>query len=238
MLYIFLSVVLMFSAAAANESNGSFDQIVQWARNNQYFKKLYFKLNEEEFVRLVKEGQNPKAVYIGCSDSRVLPDLLLGTKPGDLFVIRSAGNFVPTYDPNIPWDGVAATIEFAVEVLGIRDIIVCGHSHCGAIQGLYSPERVEKFDYIKKWIEFGQAAKKLAQERIPTTEQPEKLIDLTARLSVLFQLDHLLSYPYIRKKLEEGKVFLHGWYFTIEKGKLEYYDPQKGEYLSIKNIIK
>lgn len=235
-----LRLILCFIAIMPNlyAGKGSFDQIVQWAKNNQYFKKLYFKLHEDEFVRLVNEGQNPKAVYIGCSDSRVLPDLLLGTKPGDLFVIRNAGNFVPTYSTSIAWDGAAATLEYAIEVLNIRDVIVCGHSNCGAIQALYNPQGIDKFTYIKNWVQFGEEAKKLAQERLPTTEKPAELYDLTARLSVLFQLDHLLSYPTIRKRVEEGKVFLHGWYFTIEKGRLDYYDPEKGEYVSFQTIIK
>ena len=165
-MYIFFCFLWMASLYSVEDMktqtpSGSFDQIVQWAKNHQHFKQLYYKLHEEEFARLVKEGQNPKAVYIGCSDSRVLPDLLLGTKPGDLFVIRNAGNFVPTYDKSIPWDGVAATIEYAIEVLGIREIIVCGHSHCGAIQGLYTQKNSKTSITLKTGLNLDRTPKNL-----------------------------------------------------------------------------
>jgi carbonic anhydrase len=212
--------------------------LLQWAENHDLFKKVYFKSNEEQFVRLVEEGQSPKALFIGCSDSRIVPDLLLGTKPGDLFVVRTAGNFVPPFNPSIEWDGVAATIVFAVEVLGIKDVIVCGHSHCGAINGLYNLDRIGKFDYLPGWIKFGMKAKEIVEENIPDLSNVDERDDVTGRLSVLLQLDNLLTYPFISSKVDNGTLHLHGWFFSIEKGMIEYYDPVENRYISLDKWAK
>lgn len=233
-----LSLIFLSSLNLYGETPVQPEKFIQWAKNNQYFRKLEFKSHAQEFVRLVEQGQTPKALFIGCSDSRVVPDLLLGTNPGDLFVIRNAGNFVPTYNPEIAWDGVAASIVYAAEVLKIKEIIVCGHSHCGAIQGLYQSEKLKSFSYLNNWINFGIEAKKLVETKIVPLELNEETYDLTARLSVLFQLEHLLTYPEIKRKVEAGELFLHGWYNTLEKGKVEYYDPELGQFVLLDKLLK
>lgn len=204
-----------------------------YAKGHQAFKDVYFKLHEKEFINLVKHGQKPKALFIGCSDSRVDPSLITGLGPGDLFVIRTAGNFVPFLDEKLSWDGVAASLEYAVNVLGVKDIIVCGHSHCGAIKGLFMDLSDPKFTILKKWLKFGQEAKELTEKNCEE-ESKEECYAATEELSVVYQLEHLLSYPFVKKGVESNSLFLHGWYFRIETGEIYYYDPQKVEFVLLK----
>jgi carbonic anhydrase len=198
---------------------------LNYARGHQVFRDLYFKQHEQEFVRLVQEGQYPHTLFIGCSDSRVLPDLIIAARPGDLFVVRTAGNFVPFYDRNND-DGVSATIQYAIEVLGIKDIIVCGHSHCGAIRGLFEELNPDTLGILKRWLRYGEDAKRMTLLTIkPTTSKEEKL-ETAEKLSVIYQLEHLMSFPFIRQRVQQETLTLHGWYYKIETGEIEYYDPQ------------
>lgn len=222
----------VFNLEAGSEETTN--KILKWAHQHQYFRELDFKTHEKEFIRLAKEGQTPKALYIGCSDSRVLPELLTNTRPGDLFVVRSAGNFVPKWNPDIKWDGVAASIVYAVDVLNINVIIVCGHSQCGAIEGLFKSEDLKNIPYLNNWLQFGEAAKKIANTEKYDTK--EALYDATARLSVLFQLEHLLEYPTIKKRVKEGSMHLLGWYFDIKSGNLEFFDADKDIFVPMKSI--
>jgi len=110
---------------------------------NELFQKSYFKAHEKELLELVEKGQNPKALYIGCSDSRVLPNLITKSAPGDLFVIRNVGNFVAPYNPDESFHSTASAIEYAVSILKIKNLIVCGHTHCGAIEAIYNKDELE-----------------------------------------------------------------------------------------------
>ena len=210
----------------ASNEEGILNQTLNFARSHQTFKELDFKQHEAEFLRLVEEGQSPQTLFIGCSDSRIIPELVLSVRPGDLFVIRLAGNFVPPYNA-LDVDGVAATLQFAVEVLNVRHIIVCGHSHCGAIKGLYEQLDPNKFGLLKRWIQFGEQAKKMALLTTSPTIPKEELYSITEKLSVIYQLEHLMSYPFVEKRVDDGKLQLHGWYFAIESGELTYYDPEQ-----------
>lgn len=213
------------------------DQILNFARGHQEFRDLYFKQNEEEFIRLVREGQSPQTLFIGCSDSRIVPDLLLGTRPGDLFVIRTAGNFVPPYDFN-HIDGTAATLQYAVEVLNVKHIVVCGHSHCGAIQGLFEKIDPNKLGLLKEWIKFGEPAKRMALLTIKQSIPKEKLFEVTEQLSVIFQLENLMTYPFIKQRVKDQIIDLHGWYYTIETGEVEYYDPDTYHFKLLRVLAK
>lgn len=212
---------------------------LEYARGHATFKSLFFKENEKEFVRLVKEGQSPKTLFIGCSDSRVIPELIASSNPGELFVIRTAGNFVPKYDKDIAWDGVAATIYYGVEALGISNIIICGHSHCGAINGLFNiPEETSYPQAIlSKWLKWGAPAKQLTLESLGKNITPSERDNVAEHLSILFQIENLLSYPFIKKKVDEQKLFLHGWYFNIEKGEIEYYDLKEDRFRPLNSLL-
>ena len=202
-------------------------------RNYQEFKKIQFKEYEQLFERLARKGQSPKTFFIGCSDSRVVPDLITGAKPGDLFVFRNVGNLVPPFKPDNDFHGTAAAIEYAVSILGVQDIIVCGHSHCGACRSLYKEvPTTPEFVHIHKWLEIGKPAKDAALAEVGM-EDKELLLRTTEKASVLIQLQNLLTYPAVQKRVEEGKLFLHGWYYKIESGEIEYFDEEVGDFVPI-----
>jgi carbonic anhydrase len=202
------------------------NRLQDFGKGHKAFQKIKFKANEERFKKLVEEGQNPKALFIGCSDSRMMPNMIIDSKPGDLFIVRNIGNFVAPFKPDEDFHATASAIEYAVSVLEISDIIVCGHSHCGAIAALYkniqaSPENIHTI----KWLELGEEAKKGALTACKD-ENKETLLRYTEKLSVVFQLDNLLSYPAVQRGVEEGRIFLHGWHYDIENGEIVYYDDE------------
>jgi len=183
----------------------------------------------------VREGQNPKVLFIGCSDSRVLPNLITGTGPGDLFVIRNIGNFVAPYKPDEDFHSTAAAIEYAVSVLEVEDIIVCAHSHCGAISALFHPRKLENpsLVHVKKWLSLGAKAKNFVTVHMPQDASQEELQEATEKVSALLQLDNLMSYPVVRKRVEAGKLYLNAWHYDIENGEIAYYDSQQQDYLPL-----
>jgi len=205
------------------------DKILQeFEKGHEAFRTVNFKQNEERFKTLAEKGQNPKALFIGCSDSRVMPAMITGSKPGDLFIIRNIGNFVAPYQPDSSYHATA--IEYAVGILELSDIIVCGHSHCGAIASLYKDiEPTEENIHTLKWLELGEAPKKIAMMSVPSADK-ETLLRYTEKASVIFQLENLLTYPAVKKRVDAGKIFLHGWHYDIEEGIIEYYDDEKYEF--------
>ncbi|BCD62850.1 carbonic anhydrase [Nitratiruptor sp. YY08-26] len=207
--------------------------IKKFIDNYQEFKRIHFKKYEKLFEELASKGQSPKTLFIGCSDSRVVPDLITGAKPGDLFVFRNIGNFVPSFKPDNDFHATASAIEYAVSVLEVRDIIICGHSHCGACESLYKeiPQNIELI-HIKKWLEIGEPAKEIAIDTVGT-EDNELLLRTTEKASILVQLQNLLTYPAVKERVEADKLFLHGWYYKIESGEIEYFDEEEGDFKPI-----
>lgn len=199
------------------------------------FREVKFKKNKERFQQLVNEGQNPKALFIGCSDSRVMPDMITGAKPGDLFIIRNIGNFVAPFQPDADFHATASAIEYAVSILQVSDIIVCAHSHCGAIAALFAP--IEKNDeniHTVKWLELGEEAKKTALLAYKNRDQ-EEMLRYTEKLSVVHQIDNLLTYPGVKRRVEEGTLFLHAWHYDLENGNIEHYDDENYEFIPLGN---
>lgn len=178
----------------------------------------------ERFASLAAEGQKPTTLFIGCSDSRVLPNLLTDSGPGEIFMVRNVGNFVPPYEEGAGFHGVSAAIEFAVVLLGVTDIVVCGHSDCGAIRALYQPAE-QLSQHIKKWLELGRPAMTSVLE-----DEQEKLRQ-TERLSIIVQLERLLSFPVVRERVERGELTLHGWYFIISTGEVRVLDFSTGNFV-------
>lgn len=213
------------SEKAKKENQTLLDQTLNFARGHQEFKDLFFKQHEEEYVRLVEEGQSPQTLFIACSDSRIIPELILSTRPGDLFVIRTAGNFVPLYG-NDTGDGVSATIQYAVEILNVQHVIICGHSHCGAIKGLFESLDPTKFGILQRWLKLGEGAKKMTLMTTKPSTPKEELYAIAEKISVIYQLEHLMTFPFVKRQVDSGKLQLHGWYYTIETGNLDYYDPE------------
>lgn len=237
--FITLAAFFAISIASADQNEAAVDnpliqRTLEYAQGHQEFKNLFYKNHEADFVNLVKYGQSPKTLFIGCSDSRVIPELISFSNPGELFVVRNAGNFVPYHDLSIMWDGVAASIEYAVEMLGVTNIIVCGHSHCGAIEGLFKDI---KQPTIAHWLRFGHEAKRVTLLALGEKVENRTKYNVAEHLSVLFQLDHLLTYPYIKEKVQLQTLYLHGWYFDIESGSLEYYDPDKAKFMPMSSLV-
>ncbi len=198
------------------------------------FKKIKFKKNKDLYLKLVNEGQHPETLFIGCSDSRVIPGLITGTKPGELFTIQNIGNFVAPYKPDEDYHSTASAIEYAVSVLKVQDIIVCGHSHCGAIKALYKDlNQSEDLIHTNKWLELGNEARKVAQ--LVSKSEEEKYM-YTEKISAMFQLENLLTYPAVKKRVDEGDLNLHVWYYKIETGEIEYYDDESGEFILMEGI--
>jgi len=200
-------------------------------KSSKVFSNLRFHNYKHEFKKLVKDGQNPKVLFIGCSDSRVLPNLITNTGPGDLFVIRNIGNFVPEYQPDSDFHSTAAAIEYAVSVLEVEDIIVCGHSHCGAINSLFKPTITNPdLIHVKKWLELGEKPKEFIESF--GLDKKETIIK-TEKYSTLFQIENLLTYPAIKRRVEEEKLFLNAWYYVLEEGKIYSYDFEKEEFQAL-----
>jgi carbonic anhydrase len=188
----------------------------------QRFRREYFPKFREHYQRLVDDGQSPNTLFIGCADSRVVPDLLTSTLPGDLFVVRNVGNLVPPFEIGGGYHGVSAGIEFATLVLEVKDIVVCGHSHCGAIRALFNPPR-EDAPHTSKWLELARAAK------CGTELTPEALRQTEMR-SIVLQVERLMTFPMVRDRVERGELCLHGWYYVIEEGRVLGLDIATGEF--------
>ncbi|GAU71469.1 carbonic anhydrase [Streptomyces sp. NBRC 110611] len=175
----------------------------------------------EEF-RALEAGQNPEVLFITCSDSRVVPSLITGARPGELFELRTAGSIVPEYRSDNP-TGETATIEFAVRVLGVRDVIVCGHSHCGAVNALVSGGDLSGLPAVQGWLE------RAAAKPETTTPQPPDLAEAVQRHAVA-QLERLHTHPCIAERVEAGTLEVHAWYYEVHTGVVQQYGPHDASF--------
>ncbi|MGW6644500.1 carbonic anhydrase [Streptomyces iakyrus] len=168
--------------------------------------------NSGEYRKLA-EGQYPEALFITCSDSRVIPAMITGARPGEIFELRNAGNIVPPYGrPGA--SGEAATIEYALEVLGVQDIVVCGHSHCGAMGALKSGDDLSALPGVDAWLRIARPELTSVLESAPDDPSlPE-----VSQGNVVNQLSALRSYPVVRQRLDSGRLRLHGWYYEVDTG--------------------
>ncbi len=190
-----------------------------------HFQQNIFSNHSQLFQRLV-DGQTPLALFITCSDSRLDPAMLTQTRPGELFIMRNAGNIVPPYGSSC--GGEAATIEYAVAVLKVRDIILCGHSHCGAMRGLLHPEQVENLPAVRSWLERAESTKRIIRENYQHITDEKALLTATVEENVLVQLENLRTHPAVAAALARGELTLHGWVYKFETGQVFAYDPTQG----------
>lgn len=188
------------------------------------FQKHHFSQDQKLFEGLV-EGQSPLALFITCSDSRIDPNWLTQTKPGELFIQRTAGNIVPPY--GAVFGGEAATIEYAVCALKVRDLIVCGHSHCGAMAGLLNPEALEGMPAVRAYLEHAEATRRIVNENYQHLKDANKRLTLTVEENVLVQLENLRTHPSVAAAIGRGELKLHGWVYKFETGEVFAYDPEK-----------
>ncbi|WP_028604390.1 carbonic anhydrase [Ottowia thiooxydans] len=197
------------------------DDLLQRLRR---FREDAFPQYRQQFRALVDEGQHPTTLFIGCSDSRLVPYLLTGAGPGELFLVRNVGAFVPPYDGSQGHHGTAAAIEFAVLNLHVSHIIVCGHSHCGAIKAMYSDVSPEARN-LQRWLDLGREAV------LPVQASPEAL-RRTEQRAVVLQLERLMDYPMVRSRVEAGSISLHGWHYVIEEGEVHVFDVKAGGFVA------
>lgn len=190
------------------------------------FQESYFKKEEEFFKRLSNE-QEPEVLFITCADSRVDPNLVTQSKPGELFIVRNVGNIIPPYDAIKDKNSVAAAIEFAVLMLKVTDIIVCGHSNCGAMEALYKDEReLTNMPHLKDWLKLAAPVRNIVLKYYPETSS-ETRQRITEEENVLCQLHNIQTYPFVQEALNTGVLHLHGWYYNIGTGSIYYYNSSE-----------
>jgi len=188
------------------------------------FQESYFK-KEEDFFRRLSGKQDPDVLFITCADSRVDPTLVTQSRPGDLFIVRNVGNIIPPHDAIKDKNSVAAALEFAVLVLKVADIIVCGHSNCGAMKVLFQDEKeFRDMPHLREWVALSKIVRSHVEQYYPNTSASlkERIME---KENVLEQLKNLETYPFIAQALEKGVVYLHGWYYDIGAGEVLSFNP-------------
>jgi len=192
------------------------------------FQKEVFPTRRELFKTLAA-GQTPKALFISCSDSRMVPELVTQREPGELFVIRNAGNIVPSFGPEP--GGVSATVEYAVAALKITDIVICGHSDCGAMKAVATCACLDHMPAVKNWLRHSDAARMINESLNHTTEQER--IDGMVRANVIAQLNNIRTHPSVALGIAQKRLTLHGWVYDIETGSLDALDESTGRFVPL-----
>ena len=188
------------------------------------FQTNYFSTHREMFEKL-SLGQHPRILFITCSDSRIDPNLITQTEPGELFIIRNVGNIIPPYGATTGAEGAA--IEYAIEALGIRHIIVCGHSHCGAIKGLLQlGSLTEQMPLVYDWLKYAEATRRIIKENYQDYEG-EPLLNAAIEENVITQIENLRTYPAVHSKLYKGQLDIHAWVYKIESGGVFVYSTER-----------
>lgn len=184
-------------------------------------------LEHEELFKKLGSAQTPHTLFIGCSDSRLVPNLITKTLPGELFVIRNIANLVPLHRDSSEFLSTTSAIEYAVKILNVSNIIVCGHSNCGGCSALYLEGLLKEIPHTKKWLELAQNVKNKVLKMPDIQDDHAKREWITEQLNITEQLQHLLTYPYIRKKYITKEINLLGWYYIIETGEIFNYNTEQ-----------
>ncbi|MCA9672347.1 MAG: carbonic anhydrase [Myxococcales bacterium] len=182
------------------------------------------------FFEQLAKGQAPEVLLITCSDSRIDPNLITQCEPGELFIVRNAGNIVPPHGATA--SGEAATIEYAVAVLKVKDIIICGHSHCGAMKAILDPPDAEELPAVTGWLGHADATRRIIRENYGHLDGAAKLM-ATIEENVLVQLENLRTLPVVAAALSAGRLHLHAWVYKIESGEVFSFDPESEEFLPV-----
>jgi carbonic anhydrase len=196
-----------------------------------HFQANYFATNRDLFERLSVDGQRPETLFVTCCDSRLVPHLITNAAPGELFIVRNVGNIVPSVERGVV-GGVSAAIEYAVEVLNVDHVIVCGHTQCGAIDAILHPERVAHLPYVARWLAASSQIPELIQERYGTLVGDARMTAAVEE-NVLIQLENLRTFPFVARRLEAGTLKMSGWVFKIATGDVFAYDPIAEQFLQI-----
>lgn len=189
--------------------------------------------HERQFYSKLAAGQHPSALFIGCSDSRVDPSIITQAGLGELFVMRNAGNIVPCYGASN--GGEPATIEYAVDVLGVKDIIVCGHSGCGAIQAMLAPESLAKLPLVKEWLNHAEATRRIITENYANLSVEAQLAVAVSE-HVLVQIENLQTHPSVAVRLQRGELSLHAWVYQMKTGEVLAYSSEDGKFTALTSL--
>lgn len=200
--------------------------IARFIAGFERFQAKYFRDERDLFSRL-RQGQQPRALVISCCDSRVDPAMLTGADPGDLFVVRNVANLVPPYRDDAEAPGIRSAIEFAVKTLEVEHIIVLGHSSCGGIEALMAGEGITQhhYEFIGAWVSIARRAREKVLRELPQ-KPPELQARACEQAAILVSLDNLLSFPWIRERIDNNTLELHGWHFDIDSGDLLAYSAE------------
>ncbi len=198
----------------------------------KHFRKAYFSDSTDLYARL-KHGQMPGTLMIACCDSRVDPAHVTRSAPGELFVLRNVANLVPPYHPDSAFHGVSSAIEYAVRHLEVKHIIVMGHSGCGGIQTLMSEEwHDHPSEFLTRWLSLAEPARERVNTRLAGLSRELKL-RACEETSILLSMENLMTFPWIRERVEAGTLKIHGWYFNMNEGEMYDYDSEKEEFLPL-----
>ncbi|NJO39543.1 MAG: carbonic anhydrase [Cyanobacteria bacterium CRU_2_1] len=194
----------------------------------QEFRKTYVPAHQE-LLQELSQGQKPGVMFITCADSRIDPNLVTQTEMGELFIVRNAGNIIPPYGATNGGEG--ATIEYAINALGIEQIIVCGHSQCGAMKGLLHLNKLqENMPLVYDWLKHAEATRRLVRDNYPDHSDKE-LLEIAVAENVITQIENLKTYPSVHSKLYQGKLHIYAWIYYIETGEVMAYDPVNHVYV-------
>ena len=202
----------------------------QLVQGIHHFQKIGFHARKELFERL-REGQEPEACLITCADSRIVPNLITNTEPGQIFIVRNVGNIVPCYGTSN--NGELAAVEYAVVELGIEDLVVCGHTACGAMKALVAsaePSAPSRTPLVTHWLRHADATLAIVRDHYGHLQGPA-LVNAAAEENVLVQLEHLRTLPVIASRVSSGRVRLHGWMYKIDSGEIFYYESESGQFV-------
>lgn len=195
------------------------------------FEKQVFPNQSTLYARLARDGQSPKALMISCADSRVVPEHIMQAEPGDLFVCRNAGNIVPPFATQN--GGVSSTVEYAVAALGVRDIIVCGHSDCGAMKALAVDQDLSAMPNVVAWLRHSHAAHKVVTESYPAMDGGQRIRAVSLE-NVVIQLAHLRTHPSVAAGIARGEIALHGWFVDLHAGSILGLDGETGRFVPLR----
>ncbi len=192
------------------------------------FQNSSFEERKKLFSELAN-GQSPEVLFITCSDSRIDPNMVTQTEPGELFIIRNAGNIVPPHSRQA--GGVTASIEFAVAALGVKHIVVCGHTDCGAMKGALNPGALTDLPHVQNWLDNSRAAVDVVKAKYGQATHEE--LDKVTEENILLQIQHLRTHPAVAAKVSTGEVDMHGWVYDIKHGTVTAYDETRNDFVPI-----
>lgn len=208
-------------------SSGIIDSQRRLLAGLRTFRSEIYPERETAYKKLVREGQKPHALFITCADSRIDPELLTRSGPGEIFVARNIGNLVPGYGEML--GGVSAIIEYAVAALNVSQVVVCGHTDCGAMKGLLHSDQLDSMPTVKLWLRNGEAALSVVRAKTPGATDEEALPTLIEE-NVLLQMRQLSTHPAVAGRLAQGTLAIRGWVYDIAQGMVRILDEETGKF--------